>query len=425
MKLKKLNLKKFIKKMPGLLFEDLLKKELSFFKGKKLLVAFSGGKDSLAMLDFFNMNKAEWGFGLSACHVNHALRKESGVDEEYCRRFCLDAGVDFIVKKLIFSKTDASKGVEDWARKRRYEALDEALEETGSDYILTAHTFDDRLESFFTDLYTGASIFTVGGISFLRGKICRPMLKIRTNDVEEYLVRRGLTPIFDASNDDTHFVRNKVRKLVMPALFAAGDEFVNTVLNLQEESARLNEEFYKLTENAVSIDTEELAVLDAGIFRKFSGAEKRYLLGKLFSVRFRTSKAIINEALKLFDRSGSKRVNLPDGYIFEVSVKSVRIFKKTLLDLFSVEKDGRTDTINLLHVKVQFSGDYAGMLLVVRSRRNGDRFRGKKLKDLFIDAGLDIFQRDRAVIVENRLGEIIWAEGVAKNGEGIKVERVF
>lgn len=411
--------------MPGLLFEDLLKEKLSFFKGKKLLAAFSGGKDSLAMLDFFNMNKTEWGFELSACHVNHGLRKESGVDEEYCRRFCMDAGIDFIVKKLIFSKADAPKGVEDWARKRRYEALDEALEEAGCDYILTAHTFDDRLESFFTDLYTGASIFTLGGISFLRGKICRPMLDIRTHDVEDYLSRRRLRPIFDASNDDTHFVRNKIRHLVMPAIFAAGDEFVSTVMNLQEDSVRLNGEFCKLTEIAVSLDTQELAVLDINIFRKFSGTEKRYLLGKLFSARFRTSKALINEALKLFDRSGSKRVNLPEGYIFEVSVKSVRIFKKTLLELFSVEKDERTDTINLLQIKARFSGEYSGMALILRNRLDGDRFRGKKLKDLFIDAGLDIFQRDRAVIVENLRGEIVWVEGISKNGEGISVERVF
>lgn len=425
MKLKKLNLKIFIKKMNGLLFDGLLQEKLSFFKGKKLLIAFSGGKDSLAMLDFFNRNKSRYGFELSACHVNHGIRKESGDDEEFCRLFCKDAEVDFCVRRLVFSKTKAYNGVEDWARRGRYKALEEVLAEKGCDYILTAHTFDDKLESFFTDLYTGASIFTIGGISFLRGKICRPMLDIKTKDVENYLLHRGLTPIFDSSNDDTRFVRNKIRHTVLPALFAAGDEFVNTVLNLQDESWRLNGEFAKITEETVLFNMHELVVLDLENFRKLSETAKHYLLGKLFSVRFRLSKALIDEALKLFDRVGSKRIDLPDGFVFEVSVKSVRIFKKTLLDLFLVEKDKRTVTIDLLGVHVSFFGDYAETLLLIRNRRKGDRFRGKKLKDLFIDSSFDTFFRDRAIIAENMTGEIVWVEGVSKSCEGICVKRVF
>lgn len=412
--------------MNGLLFEEVFEIGLDFLKGKKLLIAFSGGKDSLSMLDFLNENKSRYSLGLVACHVNHGLREESGEDELFCKNWCEIRVVEFTSVKLSgFSTKEGKKGIEDWARRERYKALERIAGELRCDNVLTAHTFDDRLESFFTDLYTGASIFTLGGISLLYGKIYRPMLEITGQQVEDYLKRRKLVPVFDKSNDDVRFVRNRIRHRLMPHLYETGGDFVNTVLRLQEESTAINADFLQRTDKAVICNAEDLTTICKKVFMEFSHLEQTYLLGKLFSEKFRASKHIINEALTLFDRFGSKRIDLPDGFICEVSTEAIRIFKKSLIELFSVEKDVGTDTIHLLGVKVIFYGDYVKKSLVVRNRRKGDRLGAKKLKDIFIDKKIDMFLRDRAVIIESETGEILWAEGVSAEGNNIVVKRLF
>lgn len=412
--------------MNGLLFEDIFQQKLDFLKGKKLLVAFSGGKDSLSMLDFLNENNPRCGFELVACHVNHGLREESGEDELFCKIWCETNGVDFSTVKLSgFSASESKNGIEDWARRERYNALEQISDKLCCHNILTAHTFDDRLESFFTDLYTGASIFTLGGISLFYGKIYRPMLEITGQQVEDYLKRRRLVPVFDKSNDDVRFVRNRIRHQLMPHLYEAGADFVKTVLRLQDESAGINAYFLQKTGNAVLLNTADMTLINRKVFIEFSNPERVYLLGKLFSEKFRASKNIISEALSLFDRAGSRRIDLPNGFVFEVSAKTLRIFKKSLIELFYVEKDIGTDTISLLGAEVRFYGDYISKSLIVRNRQKGDRVGVKKLKDIFIDMKIDMFMRDRAIIIETHNGDIIWVEGVSAGNGNIAVNRWF
>lgn len=114
---------------------------------------------------------------------------------------------------------------------------------------------------------------------------------------------------------------------------------------------------------------------------------------------------------------------MPGGYVFEVSRRFIRLYKKTLIGLFSVEKDKGIDTIRLLRAEVKFYGKYTDMPMIVRNRRNGDRFHGKKLKDIFIDKKTDPFERDSAVIIQNLSGEIVWAEGISIDDRNILVKR--
>lgn len=409
--------------MNGLLFEEVFKSGLDFLRNKKVLSAFSGGNDSLSMTDFLNISRESYSFSLAACHVNHGLRAESGEDEEFCRKWCENNGIEFVSARLSFSKDYAVNGLEDWARRERYKALRKAAADIGADIIVTAHTLDDRLESFFTDLYTGASIFTLGGIARLRGDIYRPMLDISKEMAEDYLRRRGLVPVFDSSNNNERFVRNRIRRRVMPALFDAGKDFMFSVLRLQEESALLNGYFDGKTGKALLYESEDMTVLNGEIFFSFSRQEQAYLLGKIFSRRFRAGKNLINEGLSLLERAGSRRADMPGGYVFEVSRRFIRLYKKTLIGLFSVEKDKGIDTIRLLRAEVKFYGKYTDMPMIVRNRRNGDRFHGKKLKDIFIDKKTDPFERDSAVIIQNLSGEIVWAEGISIDDRNILVKR--
>lgn len=404
-------------------FEDKLSPELYKIRDKKILVAFSGGKDSLALLDFLDRHKGL--FSLFACHVNHGLRQDASRDEEFCRNFCNARGIFFVsVSVGERLKKNTASGIEAAARLSRYAALNETALRLGCDYILTAHTSDDQIETFFTDIYTGVSVFTLGGIREQNGIVLRIMLGVSTIQVEDYLLRRGLTPIFDSSNNDIRFVRNKMRHKVLPALYGAGDSFIWSVTRIQRDSARLNDYFYRKTLDAVLLDSPDIIEIDAGKFKEFADIEKEYLLGRLFSVRFRFTKKVLDEALTLLDRVGSRRADLGGEYCFEVSFSKIRLFKKFFLDVFFIEKEAGIDTIKTSDFTIKFRDKLISSFLTVRNRRKGDRLpNGKKLKDVFIDKKIDLFDRDRAVLVVSG-SDIIWAEYLDINNKHIEFERI-
>lgn len=409
----------------NLSFEEIVSSNLCKLKNKNILVAFSGGKDSLALLDFLNCQKDYITFNLYACHVNHGLRDDAHIDEDFCRRFCNNLGIPFKSVNIgNILNGNITAGIEDAARRHRYNALINVSRDFNCHYILTAHTFDDQIESFFTDLYTGASIFTLGGIAYENNKILRIMLDAKTYHIEDYLKRRNLLPIFDKSNNDTRFFRNRVRHNILPNLYKAGTDFVPTVLRLQKDSARINEYFYNTTCKAIISDKPHIVEIDKDIFTAFAHIEQEYLLGRIFTGRFRFTRSAITEALKLCQRKGSKRINLANEYCFEVSYSKIRLFKKFFLNAFFVEKEAGIDTINACGFKIKFCDKLAAMKLTVRNRQAGDRISdGKKLKDVFIDKKLDLFERDTAIVVAVG-SDILWSEHLEINNEYLVFERV-
>ncbi len=312
----------------NLSFEDLLIPKLKLIENKKVLVAFSGGKDSLALLDFLNCYNKENLYKLYACHINHNLRENAYNDEIFCKNFCQQNNITF---KSVNIGNELHKninyGIEDTARKYRYKALFQVAEEFNCDYILTAHTFDDQIESFFVDLYTGSSIFTLGGIAFENNKILRLILDVPTNSIYEYLNKRNLKQVEDESNIDIRFIRNNIRHNLLPSLYGINYDFVPNLLRLQEESSRLNKYFEKKTEKAILHNDLNLVEIDKEFFYKFEDIEKEFLLSKLFSTRFRFTKQNVKEVLKILDNNTSSRIDLPNKYIFEVSFHKIRIFK--------------------------------------------------------------------------------------------------
>ena len=407
-----------------LLFEELLLKELIKYKNKKILVAFSGGKDSLALLDFVNKNKDNLNLKLGACHFKHGLRETALRDEVFCKEYCFKNNIEFygvnIAEEL---KNDKSGGVESAARKYRYKYLFKILNSNSYDFIFTAHTYSDNIESFFVDLYTGASIYTISGILEENNKIIRPMLNISTDLVNEYLEKHNITPVYDETNGDIKYVRNKVRHKLIPCLYECGNEFEKSVIRLQKESLKLNEYFYLKTKHVI-ISIDNMALLSKDKFERLEDMEKEFLLGKVFSIFFRVTKNIIYETLLFFSGNHSKRLDLPNGYMVEQSFNNIRVFHSSMVEDYCIKKDESENIIKTDDFIVEFSKDFANKSLVLRNRIKGDKLNNKKVKDLFINKHIELFHRDRAVIIEDcSNGKIIWVEYITNN-DNIKIKRM-
>lgn len=396
------------------LYNDILLQELKKYRDKKILVAFSGGKDSLMLLDFINKQRESLNIYTGACHINHGLRHTAKRDEDFCRLYCKKNNIDFYTYNISEElKNDNRGGTEASARKYRYKYLLQTIKENGYDFLFTAHTYSDDIESFFVDLYTGASLFTLGGIMYENNQIIRPMLSITTEMVNDYIYKNNLEPVFDETNNDIKYVRNRIRHKLIPVLYGCGNEFEKSVIKLQKESNILNEYLYKKVKHVI-LKQDSIIILKRYSFMELEDIEKEYLLGKVFSLFFRVSKNLLYEALSFLNNNNSKRLDLPNGYVIEQSYNSIRIFKKILISDFLYNKPAGISLIETNDFKIEFLNELKDKTLIIRNRNKGDKLDRKKLKDLFIDKQIELFERDRAVIIEED-NIIIWSEYISKN----------
>ena len=389
-------------------------------RGKKLLAAFSGGKDSLALLHYLYVHKSLMGWDVAACHVNHNLRGEQSIhDAGFCREWCFVHGIlyDEVVVDVKGSLEVFSRGTEYAARIHRYRALEEARERTGRDYILTAHTLDDQIESFFVDLLTGASLYTIGGIEAMRGRLVRPILVCSSDNITEYNKRNSLSPVYDGSNDDQRYYRNLVRQKLAPVLKELGVGIIGSIKRLQDESVVLREWMDKRTADAVCNMAEGGVIISRKKLEGFSSVEQRYIIGKWLSFLCRGGRLHAEALIKQLYRQRSVRHNLPEGWLCEVTPRVIRIFPASSVTPFYAEKAQGTRNVDLPDGrKALFPPSMADSAYRLRSRKKGDRFLGKKLKDLFERREVDPYLRDRAVIVEDSDG-IIWVEHIGDPSE--------
>jgi tRNA(Ile)-lysidine synthase len=389
-------------------------------RGQKLLIAFSGGKDSLALLHYVLTHKSLMGWDIVVCCVNHNLRgEESRRDAEFCRDWCS-------VREILYIETDVdvknssetfSRGIEYAARKYRYKALEEARIKSDCGFILTAHTLDDQLESFFVDLMTGVSVFTAGGIEASGGYLARPFLKITTDDVLEYIKYNSLLPVYDSSNDDLRYSRNLVRQKLIPVVKELGSGIINAIVRVQAESAILKEWMDRRTADAVCYIAEGGVAIDRKQLNEFSDAERLYLIGKWLSFFCRGGRVHTEALLKQLYRQRSARHNLPEGWLCEITPRTVRMFPAGSVAPFCMEKPEGIKSVELHGGRtLLFPPCMLDKAYRIRSRKNGDKYNGKKLKDLFEKRGIDLYLRDRAVVVEDSCG-IVWVEHLKNSPE--------
>lgn len=199
--------------------------------GRTLLVALSGGRDSVALLHLLRDPSLE--LQLSAAHVHHGLRgAEADSDAEFCRRLCIDLGIPF---ELIFLPHDDERpatGEAAW-RRRRYRALLQHAADHGIDAIATGHHRDDVAEGVLVQILRGAGPRALAGIaSETTDGVIRPLLPWGRDAINGWLREHGVDWRDDSSNLDTGRLRNHVRHEVLPALESAEPSLRKHLVNL-------------------------------------------------------------------------------------------------------------------------------------------------------------------------------------------------
>jgi tRNA(Ile)-lysidine synthase len=226
---------------------DTIRRHALLGGGARILVALSGGADSVALLLILRELERDGVVAVAgAAHLNHLLRgAEADADEAFCAALTTRLGVPFAAERVdVAALARAGKrSIEDAARTARYAFLDRAANALGADAIAVAHTKEDQAETFLLRLLRGAGTRGLAAIRPRVGRVIRPLLDVERAALRGYLAASGAAFREDASNADVSIPRNRVRHELIPLLEARFSPAVTAVLAREAALARDDEEF--------------------------------------------------------------------------------------------------------------------------------------------------------------------------------------
>ena len=379
-----------------------VKEQGLIFPGDQIVCAVSGGADSIALLWAMYLLKEEWQLELSAAHFNHQLRDDaSDGDEQFVREFCEGYGIPLHVGSAHVEPGE--KGLEAAARDARY-----AFFATLPGKIATAHTADDNAETVLMHLLRGTGLRGLGGITPIRGNLIRPMLSVTRADVEAFLEEYALSHREDGSNHTDLFLRNRLRRHVIPLL---KEENPKLVENLSAMALRLRQD-----EDALSSIASERS-LSITVLRQEPAAIRTRVLERFLKesgVREPEAQHIKLAESLVFSENPSARGNFPGGITISRNYDILEALTPPEEHGYQIICSPAVEIINTAEV---FTVHPVGTVYV-RSRRSGDSIRlsggTKTLKKLFIDRKIPATRRDQVPIVCDDTG-IIGIYGIGVN----------
>lgn len=415
-------------------FQSYIATNKLFTKEDRLLVAVSGGRDSMLLVDLL----FQLGYDFGIAHVNYQLRGEdSESDEEFVRQFCEKYTIPFFVSRadIQFFKKEIRVSTQMAARTIRYEWFEKIRQENGYQYILTAHHLADSVETVLLHLARGTGLTGLHGILPVQGVVRRPLLFATKEDMQTYVLDRKVVWRDDVSNFKTDYARNKVRLQIIPLLEQINPSFQKNIARMgkfTELSAQLVQSQisdFLSTYRKVTNWNEE--IIDIEVIRQRKEKELilfDWLYAKGFSPKViecldewleidRTESKLFHSATHTLEISRSQmrlKENISSFSEIDISIDGdeVPCKKGNLSFTIGTERPTRFDfdTLYIDIVDVHWP-------LKVRKWQLGDKMRPfgmagrKKISDILIDQKVPIGEKSRIFVLEDKKGEILWLIG--------------
>ena len=379
-----------------------------FNRHKKILVAVSGGADSMSLLHFLYNHQKDLEIQLGIAHVNHKQRQESEHEEAYLRHWAEEHKVPFHYSAF------SGKFSETAARTFRYEFFKQVMKEYDYSALVTAHHADDQAETIFMRLLRGSRLRHLTGISAIRpfgtGQIIRPFL---------HLTKAQLPVTFhfeDRSNTSLAYLRNRIRLSYLPTLSQENPKIKEHLCLLAEEIG--------LMEQALGELTKDISITDLSVFQQQSDAVQLFLLQNYLDSfpDLKLSKGQFNQLISYLRKNASGKMPLKNGYELVKTQTYFLIRKEASISLSppcllefgkSVEFEDYTLTFSEFNdvSNTDAISIWSDAPIVIRHRKEGDKIdlgnHHKKLRRLFIDNKILEKDRQKAIIGEQD-GHIIF-----------------
>lgn len=278
----------------------------------KIVVAVSGGPDSICLLNVLNeiFCDSKKQISIVVAHVNHMIRVEAKEDEEFVKNFCKKLGIEFYSKSIDVKEIANNNkiGLEEAGRLARYEFFDEILKLTKSNKIAIAHNKNDKIETIIMHALRGSGTSGLQGIQAKNGIYIRPLIDCDREDIELYCKDNNIDARIDKTNFDNIYTRNKIRNVVIPYIKQEfNPNIINTLSRLsdliKEENDYIDNQVKNIFENIKLEETNNQIVLN---LKEFNLQEKviksrlvLYTIMRLFGTSKGIEKIHIEDILKL------------------------------------------------------------------------------------------------------------------------------
>lgn len=422
--------------------------------GDRVLVAVSGGPDSVCLLAVLHSLALELHMNLHLAHLDHMFRGKESADEAlFASDLAEEFGIPATIEHIDVPAFCRERGLspQAGAREVRYEFFSRAARSVGASVIATGHTATDQAETFLMRLLRGAGASGLAAIPPKRDNIIRPLIEVTRDEVIAYLESGGLHYVSDSSNAKPVYTRNRIRLDILPMLERFNPRIVKT---LATEAALLRDEntamdaYLDAVASSVCLQENDILVIKRTEFNTLLPALKRRLIRKAVNLAGTAAKGLsavqIEEVLDFLTKAQTGRaLRLPGGFTIEREYDKFLISSSGTTGSFSraLTIPGETAVPELgMEIDIALSGDRTAaeedknyrwqaifdydkicFCLLLRNRRPGDWFcpsgmggKRKKLQDYLVDEKVPRRQRDRVPLL--CAGDaIVWVLGLRRD----------
>lgn len=412
---------------------EFLKKTID--KNTSLVVACSGGPDSMCLLDLVTKLKDELNLNIIVAHVNHKLRIESEEEAKMVENYSKENNLIFELLEI----TDYINGnfSEEDARKRRYKFFNEVIEKYHATMLLTAHHGDDLIETILMRLTRGSNLSGYIGIKEISQnenyKTLRPLLSVTKDEIINYLKENNVPYRLDKTNQELKHTRNRYRHVVLPFL--------------KKENPKVHEKYLKFSKELIEYDNfvntyinDNKFIVDNSIVINKVSNETDFIKRKCLELLvkdiqskdyFDISDEQTNNLMKLYNQS-NKSIDLNNNYIGINGYSKIFIKKKEnkMLNEIIFDKDTLLEDFILYYNSPD--GDNSNsciyldtseimMPLRIRSLLPGDKIKvknlngSKKISDIFIDSKVPKDKRSAYPILVDSQNRVLWVPNLKKS----------
>ncbi|WP_336039484.1 tRNA lysidine(34) synthetase TilS [Fusobacterium polymorphum] len=402
-----------------------------------IVVGFSGGPDSVFLVEMLKKLKNFINFKIYLVHINHLLRGEDAdSDEKFSFEYAKKNDLEIFIKRIPVKEIakEIGKTLEEVGREERYKFFSEIYEKVRATKIATAHNKDDQIETFLFRLIRGTSLQGLEGIKIKNNNVIRPISEIYKKDILEYLNKNEIQYKIDKTNFENEFTRNSIRLDLIPFIEERYNiKFKDKIFSLIKEIRENNQNnFLNLSDYT---DSENRIILEKTKF--LSNFDKKNLLSLFLNKKnIEVNRNKIDEINSLIKSNGTKKIDLDKSYrivkdytylyiedkkencVINNNVIQVKIPSEQIFDNFKITVS-TVENLDIPKQKNQYLLDAIyNDIIEVRYRKEGDRIflgekHSKKIKEIFIDQKIPKDIRDRLPIFLYN-NTIFWIYNVKK-----------
>ena len=423
------------------LFREILKvnKKYNLIENNDIIVVgFSGGPDSVFLVEMLKKLQNFINFKIYLVHINHLLRGKDAIsDENFSFEYAKKNNLEIFIKRIPVKEIakEVGKTLEEVGREERYKFFSEIYKKVGANKIATAHNKDDQIETFLFRLIRGASLQGLEGIKIKNNNIIRPISEIYKKDILDYLNKNEIQYKIDKTNFENEFTRNSIRLDLIPFIEERYNiKFKDKIFSLIKEIRENNQN------NSLNLsdytDSENRIILEKTKF--LSNFDKKNLLSLFLNKKnIEVNRNKIDEISSLIKSNGTKKIDLDKSYrivkdytylyiedkkencVINNNVIQVKIPSEQIFDNFKISVN-IVENLNILKQKNQYLLDALyNDIIEVRYRKEGDRIfldekHSKKVKEVFIEQKVPKDLREKVpVFLYNN--QIFWIYNVKKS----------